>query len=455
MSGRAGQKGLRLELDYPPEVPSRLVGDAGRLRQVLLNLVGNAIKFTSEGSVRLWVRSESSDDGRTTLRVHVTDTGIGIPAAKIDQLFQPFVQADSSMARRFGGTGLGLAISRRLVELMRGTMGVESEEGRGSTFWFAATLPVHPRRVLRVRAPRVLAGVRALIGDADAASAASVGAWLAAWGATPVVATSVTELVTAAREATDRGEPFGLVLVDERLGTQEPEALVRTLRTNGLDASARVLIAGGGGRIRDEERLEGAGANGWLARPWRAATLASLCELVLTPGATHGFVTRESAAAVLAPAEPGGTPVPSIEDALLMLSGPPPLNGTRVLLVEDNLTNQRVAQRLLERAGCLVTVAGNGVEAVECFRTHPFDIVFMDCQMPEMDGYEATRAIRELESDGARAPIVALTANAMEGDRERCLAAGMDDFVSKPIRREVLLGSIERWRGRPGTARAA
>jgi signal transduction histidine kinase/CheY-like chemotaxis protein len=451
MAGRASQKGLRLELDYPPEAPSRLIGDAGRLRQVLLNLVGNAVKFTSEGGVRVWVRCVRFGEGNATIRVHVSDTGIGIAAGKIESLFQAFVQADSSMARRFGGTGLGLAISRRLVELMKGDMGVESEEGRGSTFWFTATLPMHTRQSIRARGPAPLSGAPVLVADADGLAAGGLRSWLEAWGARVQVVASAGAALAAVRDAKRAGEPVRLLLLDQALGEGDLPGVVRELRGAGMDADGRVLVAGSRGRVADQERLALAGTNGWLAQPWRAATLSNVCGRLLAPGEAPAFVTRETAAESREPAAPGAA-FPTVDDALLMLSGPPPLHGMRVLLVEDNATNQRVAQRMLERAGCVVTLASNGIEAVERFRAETFDVVFMDCQMPVMDGYEATRAIRALEAEPARTPIIALTANAMEGDRERCLACGMDDFVSKPVRRELMLAAIERW-GAGGSAR--
>ena len=444
LAGRALEKKLRLELDYPPDVPARLLGDAGRLRQVLLNLVGNAVKFTPGGSVRVWIRSQPPVDGIATLRVHVSDTGIGITADKIEQLFQPFVQADSSMARRFGGTGLGLAISRRLVELMQGRMGVESEAGRGSTFWFEVPMRLNSRQPLRARGPAMLPDRRVLLADPDPAAVEGLKAWLETWGARVEIATTVDAAcaIVGASNAT----PVSLLIADEALLHGDALGLTRALRDGGVADSVRLLLIGPRSTGPEHGRLLAAGADGCLARPWRATSLTALCERLLEPGAT-GFATRETSGRFLGSGPGSGEPgVPSVGDALMMLSGPALLDGARVLIVEDNPTNQRVAQRMLERAGCLVTVAANGFEALEAFRSAPFDIVFMDCQMPEMDGYAATRAIRELEADGRRTPIVALTANAMEGDRERCLECGMDDFVAKPVRREIMVSAVMRWR---------
>jgi CheY-like chemotaxis protein len=297
-----------------------------------------------------------------------------------------------------------------------------------------------------------------LLADADAAAADGLRAWLEAWGARVESATNVAEACRLARAGSGPGFAH-IVIADESLMGGDALGLARALRDGGVAEPSRLLLVGARTAAAEHERLLAAGADGWLARPWRATSLATVCGRLLGPDRT-GFATREAGAGPVAgaPERPDGQLVPSVGDALMMLSGPSLLSGTRVLIVEDNLTNQRVAQRMLERAGCFVSVAFNGREGLDAFRTQPFDLVFMDCQMPEMDGYEATRAIRELEGPSRHTPIVALTANAMEGDRENCLACGMDDFVAKPVQRDLMLAAVERWRhtaGGPASARAA
>ena len=449
----AFEKGLSLQLHYPPGVPSRLVGDTNRIRQVLLNLVGNAIKFTEKGGVRIEVSGSTSDTGVASVRVAVTDTGIGISPEQATRLFQPFMQADASMSRRFGGTGLGLAICKRLVEIMPGEVGLQSTPGEGSTFSFTVHLPADTTAPSRAIPPAAISGARVLIADADPDERASVKAWLEHWGARLDLVEGRAAVAKRAAVAAASGDPVRLVILDETLDDGEGESLARNLRAGGLDPACPVLLIGDRRRVRDFARLQTAGANGWIGRPWRLAAFAQVLQRLASGTAAAGgeFVTRESALAIPATSrgpqsEPGAPSAPSVSDMLDMLAGPLPFERVRILLAEDIPTNQKVATRMLEKIGCSVFVAENGAIAFERFKSERFDLVLMDCQMPEMDGFEATRAIRAHEAQfGGRIPIVALTANAMEGDRERCIQSGMDDFVSKPVRRETLILALERW----------
>jgi signal transduction histidine kinase/sensor domain CHASE-containing protein/DNA-binding response OmpR family regulator len=461
MLPRAAEKQIDFMLHYPPGVPTHLVGDGGRIRQVLLNLVGNALKFTSSGHVTVGVSGGPDGEGRADLRVTITDTGIGIAPDKLARLFQPFVQADASMTRRFGGTGLGLVVSRRLVELMNGEVGVSSIEGSGSTFWFTLRLPLDEAAPLAAGtpAPETLRGARILVGEPFDPACAALLEWLQEWGAR----VDVTKTWDAARRrielAASTGDPVWVAILAEGLAGTDGLSLARALRTDPALARTRLLLTGSRFATHEYGRLAEAGADGWLSRPWRARSLAKqLGELLVAP-TTVRFVSREGS---LAPsvfvAETPGTPEPA--DAAAAGPDAPggratPFGGLRALLVEDNPTNQKVAAKMLERLGCVVTIASDGREGIDCFSRQDFALVFMDCQMPEMDGYEATRLIRQIEGGRRRTPIVALTANAMAGDRERCLACGMDDFLSKPVRREQLAGMLERWAGEPGDESSA
>jgi len=442
---RAAEKGIGLALRFPPSVPSRLVGDSGRVRQVLLNLIGNAIKFTDAGRVYVEVSGEPVGDTLAALRIAVTDTGIGIPPDKVARLFQPFAQADASMSRRYGGTGLGLVISRRLAELMGGEVGLESKEGRGSTFWFTLRMPLSAPVAPRIAAPVSLRGARILIADDFDGNRVALQDWLQHWGARLDLVNSLDAAVRRMRVAASNGDPVRLAILDETLAQAGGARLAPELRSDEALAQVRVVMTGSRPAGNDYADLAAAGAAGWLARPWRVTALANVVDQLLRDSTGRAFVTPENAQGTEAASDAGGPPDGS------------PFRGLHLLLAEDNATNQVVAVRMFERLGCTTVVAGNGRQALERFRAERFDLVFMDCQMPDMDGFEATRAIREFEGGRPRTPIIAFTANAMEGDQERCLASGMDDFVSKPVRRESLARMLERWGPKadgPGLARA-
>ena len=420
---RIQEKQLELAVRYGPGVPRRVVGDPGRLRQILTNLVGNAVKFTERGHVFIEVTCDPVASA-TALRFDVRDTGIGIAKDKVAQVFEKFTQADSSTTRRFGGTGLGLAISRQLTQLMGGAIGVTSEPDKGSSFWFTLPLPLAAgddapesgplpggRRVLVVDdvelARRVLAEQLELLGTrAESVDGGSV----------------ALERIRAAAAA---GQPYDAVLLDFLMPEMDGEAVARKIGADpALMGTRLVLVSGSVSRPRDEWLRE-IGFVSFLRKPVRIEELASTLRQVFARGAVDspGAPITVSANSTPGPREPG----------------------PRVLVVDDNSVNQKVAARMLGRLGCRVDVAGNGAEAVELVRALPYSIVFMDCMMPEMDGYEAAAAIRGMPGPVARTPIVAMTANAMQGDRERCLAAGMDDYLSKPVRQDQLQEIVARW----------
>jgi len=405
LSSRAAEKKIELAVRFPAGVPTGFMGDSGRIRQVLLNLAGNAIKFTETGHVLIEAECLERSDAAAMIRLSVQDTGIGIPEAARARLFQKFTQADASTTRKFGGTGLGLAISKQLVELMGGTIGVESEEGRGSRFWL--TLPLE-RTSAAAGAPNPdLRGVTILLSVAHAVTRGVLQDLLASWGAqTSVVSAAL--LPEAIRKLRVRAAVVEHGLKDLSLDRVSSSTAVIALANREQSAECRALIESGHVRA-------------YLTKPVRAGALRQ---------ALAGLPKRAAAA----PA-PATAPDP---DAVRRIY--------RVLLAEDNVVNQRLATRLLERRGCRVDVATNGLQAVEMLDRGAYDIVFMDGQMPEMDGYEATAEIRRREAArGIRTPIVAMTANAMEGDREKCLAAGMDDYVAKPIDIANLQRALEHW----------
>ncbi len=399
LAPRASQKGLHVSALIGADVPLSVEGDAGRLRQILLNLAGNAVKFTLAGSVRIVVTrevtSENSPDDYPRLCFAVSDTGIGIETAALKELFQPFVQADGSTTRRFGGTGLGLSISRRLAGLMGGEIGVESEPGSGTTFW--VSIPFHSSR-WTVFSPRLLDGKRLLVLDADRRDAEVVDHYAGLWGMAVTRTNTLGAARAELRRAAAAGVPYDVTLTDVQLATAVDLAdLVRVVELGSLADRARDHSA--------------------VTRPIKATAL----------------LERLSATR---PALVDTLPVPKLSI---------PLSRGRVLVAEDNLINQRLIRKLLEQRGYEVQIAGTGIQAVDAAARHQFDLILMDGHMPEMDGLSATRTIRSAEGGRSRIPIVALTANAMAGDEERCLEAGMDDYLSKPINTRRLDDILRQW----------
>jgi signal transduction histidine kinase/CheY-like chemotaxis protein/HPt (histidine-containing phosphotransfer) domain-containing protein len=423
----AQQKGLELACRIEPGIPDRLIGDPGRLRQVIVNLVGNAVKFTQQGEVVVDVQTADSDafpdvvrgaapsaNHRIWLHVSVRDTGIGIPAEKHDVLFKAFSQADASVTRRFGGTGLGLAIAARLVEMMHGRIWVESQQGRGSRFHFLAQLGVAadqtPRQPAAVEALR---GMGVLVVDDNATNRRILEEVVTAWRMQPTLASSGPQALQAARQAR---RPFGLVLLDYHMPEMDGVALAGHLQQlEGWRRCPIILLSSSIGGI-DPEQLKRVGIQRFLPKPVIADELLEAILDQLGLSAPAELAERQS----------------------------PRLAARRILLAEDSLINQKVALGFLNRWGHEVVVACNGREAVEHYAREPFDLVLMDVQMPELNGYEATAAIRRQEAELGRppVPIVAMTAEAMQGERERCLAAGMNDYLAKPIDADALYAAI-------------
>jgi signal transduction histidine kinase/CheY-like chemotaxis protein len=419
---RADEKGLELMCEVAPEVPEAVRGDASRLRQIVVNLVGNAVKFTSEGEVALSVRALETQGKERLLQFTVSDTGIGIPPEKQKAIFEPFTQADSSTTRKYGGTGLGLTISSRLVEMMGGTMWVESEPGRGTHFHFTSRLGVADPQAIKlgtIAPPEMLRGVRVLVVDDNRTNRGILEGMLKRW---EMKATSVEggeEALKQLLHAREAGEPYGLILTDRHMPEMDGFRLVERIRESPQLATATIMMLTSAGHRGDAALCQKLGVAAYLLKPIRQSEL------------------REAICRVLgAKAEDGAIPLIT---RFTLQDKREPSTLLRVLLVEDNAVNQRLAARLLEKRGHRVVVTGNGREALAALQKDDYDLVFMDVQMPEMDGLEATAAIRKMEKgSGKHQNVIALTAHAMKGDEERCLAAGMDGYLSKPIRPQEL-----------------
>lgn len=435
LTPRAESKGLPLLLRYPPEAPRRLIGDVGRIRQILLNFMTNAIKFTERGHVLVDV-SIKVVGGLAQVHLAVHDTGIGIPADRISLLFQEFSQADISTARRFGGTGLGLAISKRLAELMDGVTGVESTPDAGSTFWFEVRLPLDPRQDDPAEPEISLENARILLFDTEECSRTVLCETLRGWGVDCVATDSVFALLAP---ETQGPAPVECIIVQWRGPLQEAEALARRLRADARYTDIPLLLLTPVGFKGDAKLYRDAGFSGMLAAPVRHDSLYDALATLLGPEHRGGtFVTRHS----LNETRPTTRPLDYAGN-----DG----DGLRVLLAEDNPVNQKVATRMLEKLGCEVDLAANGAEAVEKNAAGTYDLILMDCQMPVLDGLDAARKIRSGPVN-AEVYIVALTANAMDSGRDACIEAGMDAFVTKPIKLEMLAEVLaqRKVRGAPG-----
>ncbi len=432
LAPKAAEKGLDLVVLLDPGTPTTVIGDVTRLRQVLVNLVGNAVKFTPKGEVVVAVEpAQAARDDEAGLHFTVSDTGIGIPAAKQDRLFQSFSQVDSSTTRHFGGTGLGLAISKRLVELMGGTMWVDSREGEGSKFHF--TITVRPGREHTPGwrlAPQVLRGKRVLLVDDNPRQGESFLHFAQLWQLECERAASVPAAVA---RLTEPGPRFDLLLVDQDLLVPEPARELERLRATPGGAGAAVLLLTTL-RLR-AGAAQAAGAAGAILKPFRPAPLLETLVRALT-----GVAMQDKRA-------PAASPFGETLASRLPL---------RLLLADDNAVNQKVAGMLLLRLGYRADVAANGVEVLRALQSKTYDLIFLDVQMPEMDGYETARRVTALwaAAPAARPRMIAMTGNAMQGDRERCLEAGMDDYISKPVRVDELRDMLERW-GAPQPTGAA
>jgi CheY-like chemotaxis protein/HPt (histidine-containing phosphotransfer) domain-containing protein len=425
----AHSKHLEFLCVIPPDTPKTVRGDPGRLRQVLTNLVGNALKFTDQGEIAVRVAVVDEDEATLCVRFEIQDTGAGIAPGALEHIFESFTQADGSATRKHGGTGLGLTISKQLVELMAGDIGVESEPGTGSTFWFTAHFG-RPEAEAAYEAahPSEIVGLRVLVVDDNATNRELLELELGAWGARVETTEDGPRGLELLRAAAQRGEPYDVAILDLMMPEMDGFELARRIKADGGIAAVHLVMLTSVGLPQEVDELRRLGIEVYLSKPVRQSHLYdSLMTVMSAPGddpQRHSTADAD---------HPGGD---------VRFQG-------RVLLVEDNRINQEVARDMIAMLGCRVDVANNGCEALGALARDDYDLVFMDCQMPEMDGYAATRAIREQEAagngNGAHLPIVALTAHAMDGDREKCLAAGMDDYLTKPFQLDALIAMLGRW----------
>jgi two-component system sensor histidine kinase/response regulator len=427
LSIQAHAKGLEVIAQIDPKLPGLVKGDAGRIRQILLNLAGNAVKFTASGEVSLEIKVLETSPSGTRVRCEVRDTGIGIAADRLQSLFAPFMQVDTSTTRKFGGTGLGLSIVRRLVELMGGSTGVESTEGRGSVFWFTAMFaPAAPDAAQRKHAvPASIQGQRVLVVDDNATNRKVLMGQLLLCGVEPMSASSADEALALLRQARAAGRTFDAALLDHQMPDCDGAELGRIVVADETLKQTRLVLLTSSGQRGDSHLFAEIGFAGYLLKPVGQLDLTDCLMQVLGNTAQSWHLKSQ--------------PIVTRHALRAQRHRPP----KRVLLAEDNLVNQKVAMRMLEKLQCSVEVVADGLAAIEAWRKSNFDLILMDCQMPGMDGYEATREIRNLEQGQRHITIVALTANAMKGDEEKCRAAGMDDYLTKPIDRVKLEACVD------------
>jgi CheY-like chemotaxis protein/nitrogen-specific signal transduction histidine kinase/HPt (histidine-containing phosphotransfer) domain-containing protein len=426
LSLRAQERGLEFVCAAAPEVPSRLHGDPTRLRQALVNLAGNAVKFTEEGEVAVRAGLVSATEEEVVVRFTVSDTGIGIPPEKQAALFDPFSQVDASTTRRYGGTGLGLTISKKLAEMMGGEIGVESRSGEGATFWFTARFGKGTGAGPDTGERGVIRSARILVVDDNATNREVLTVQLAAWGARPEAGPDGPSALAALRRAVEAADPFQVALVDMQMPSMDGATLGRKIRSEAALRETRLVMMTSQGQRAEAGRMKEIGFAAYLTKPVRRSDLFDTLLLVLsgepTPDPARPLITRHTVREMRR-------------------------SGDRVLVVEDNPVNQQVAVSILEKLGLKADVAGDGRRAVENMERRSYDLVLMDVQMPEMDGLAAARLIRNPASAvrDHHVPIIAMTAHAMRGDRENCLAAGMNDYLPKPVTPRNLADILEKW----------
>jgi PAS domain S-box-containing protein len=431
LATRAHETGLEFICAAAPDVPGHLSGDAGRLRQILLNLAGNAVKFTHHGEVAVRASLEWEADAEVMLRFSVKDTGIGIPADKQGLLFQKFTQADASTTRKYGGTGLGLAISKQLAEMMGGEIGLVSEEGKGSEFWFTARFAKQANRERNVAPPADIHGARILVVDDNATNREVLTAQLEAWGARPDEALGGSGALVALSQARDENDPYAAAILDMQMPGMNGAELARAIKADPyLARTTLVLMTSLGGR-NDAREMEEIGFDAYLVKPVRQSDLFDCLAGVLAGPVVAGADETEP------------TPLGPAHDSTDEVRR----GAVRILLAEDNITNQQVALGILKKLGYRADAVANGAEAIRSLETIPYDLVLMDVQMPEMDGLQAACRIRDPGSAVLQhgIPIVAMTAHALAGDRESCLEAGMNDYVTKPVSPRALSEALGRW----------
>ncbi len=441
LNPRIEERSLELIVRYAPDLPMRFIGDPGRIRQVLTNLGSNASKFTESGHIVFSIEAEERNDSAARVRISVEDTGVGIPESKLDTIFEKFTQADASTTREYGGTGLGLAIVSQLVELMGGTIGVESELGKGSTFWFTLPLTYDEEAAPFLPKNATLEGLDILTVDDNPVNRRVLEEMLNSWGASTVSTASADDAMQALQRAHAKGKHFPIAILDLCMPRIDGQALGEMIKASPEFGEIELVLLTSAVRTGDMERFEQLGFAAYLPKPVRSTqlfdALTMLRERIERSEPKRRMITPNTVA------EAQSNDQKSRDHRW---------RGTRdseekieVLVAEDGRVNQKVARNFLVKLGCNVDIANNGLEAVQMFSEKEYALIFMDCQMPELDGYGATARIRELEAGTARLPIIAMTAHAMHGDREKCLEAGMDDYITKPVSRDVLEQALMNW----------
>ena len=436
MAAAAHAKKIELVCEIVNDVSAKVRGDSGRLRQILTNIIGNAIKFTERGEVVLRLTMASQDETHVTVRFDIEDTGIGITPAAQSRLFEPFSQADGSTTRKYGGTGLGLAIVKRLVAIMEGQMGVESKPGEGSTFWFTAKLE---KQAGHAESPREyspdLPPARILVVDDNATNRKILFHQILAWKMQPDCAPSGAAALELLLAAARGGKPYGLALLDVQMPEMDGLMLARAIKGDPAVAKTRLIALTSLGQALSTAELNESGIEAYLLKPVKRSRLLDCMVDVLSKDVAENATFKLT--------------VPTL--AMISSEPSPPLEKVRILLAEDNSVNQKVALAQLKKFRCKANAVANGIEVLEAMQRISYDIILMDCQMPEMDGYEATQALREREKSldnpcpwHAPVYIIAMTANAMQGEREKCLAVGMDDYLTKPVRTIDLQTVLEK-----------
>ena len=438
MAPKAFKKGVELVCYIEEEVPENLVGDPGRIRQVLLNLLGNAIKFVEKGEVYVKVSLDSPGDEQSWIRFTVTDTGIGIPENQMKRLFRSFSQIDSSTTRRYGGTGLGLAISKQLVELMGGEIGVQSQVGQGSSFWFLLNLGIQPHVTTDATGSgKDIRGKHILIVDANAVSRRVLSEYMNTWECSHLSVEDGKKALKVLEKGAQEGAPFDAAIIDVSISCIAGDNLGMQIKSQPDISDTALIMLSAHGVRGDVKRMKDIGFAGFLKKPIKKSHLHDCLKMVLSTDP-----------------QPVGPPNSNIVTRYTILeknsSEQIRMDPMKILLVEDNLINQKVASSMLAKVGHQVSVANNGKEAIEKYKRSPYDIILMDISMPIMGGVEAAQAIREMEKTGNgrpnhRTPIIALTANVIVGDRERFIAAGMDEYIGKPIKKDDLFQAISKY----------
>ncbi|MCK5235858.1 MAG: response regulator, partial [Deltaproteobacteria bacterium] len=427
---QAHKKGLEIVCLIEPDVPALLKGDPGRLRQILTNLTGNAIKFTAEGEVCIRLSLDrDDDDGIVKLRFAVTDTGIGIPEKRQSAIFEEFSQADMSTTRKYGGTGLGLSISKQLVEMMGGEIGIESVEGKGSTFWFTALLGKQSEQRMTEEEPNMdIQGARILVVDDNATNRRLLELLLDSWNCRHEEAEEGEEALVKLKSAVEEKDPFSTAILDMQMPGMDGETLGRRIKEDKAIGDTRLIMMTSMGLRGDASTAEEIGFSAYMTKPVKKSQLYDCLVMVYN----ERGVPREDESGSIVTRH-------TVTEKRRQMS--------RILITEDNITNQKVARNILEKLGYQVDIAANGQEAIEALEAQPYNLVLMDCHMPVMDGYEATREIRNSTSQvrNHNIPIIAMTANAMKGDRDDCIEAGMDDYIAKPIDPKSLAEMVEKW----------